>query len=99
VVIQPLTSDAVDRYLTRAGDLLAGLRQALSVDAALADLFTTPLFLSIGVLAYRRSATTVAGPMAALAELRRQFLADYADVMLRRAAAEPPAGSESAYRR
>ncbi len=54
IVLQPLTPEQIDTYLSRRGPRLAGLRQSLAADATLRELAQTPLMLSIMTLAYRR---------------------------------------------
>jgi hypothetical protein len=52
VVVQPLTLQQVDDYLSNAGKQLEALRVALHNDRALQELATTPLMLNILTLAY-----------------------------------------------
>jgi hypothetical protein len=54
IVLQPLTPEQIDTYLSRRGPRLAGLRQSLAADRTLRELAQTPLMLSIMTLAYRR---------------------------------------------
>jgi hypothetical protein len=54
IVLQPLTPEQIDTYLSRRGPRLAGLRQSLVADQTLRELAQTPLMLSIMTLAYRR---------------------------------------------
>jgi hypothetical protein len=54
IVLQPLTPEQIDTYLSRRGPRLAGLRQSLAADQTLRELAQTPLMLSIMTLAYRR---------------------------------------------
>ncbi len=54
IVLQPLTSEQIDTYLSRRGPRLAGLRESLAADQTLRELAQTPLMLSIMTLAYRR---------------------------------------------
>ena len=54
IVLQPLTPEQIDTYLSRRGPRLAGLRQSLAADPTLRELAQTPLMLSIMTLAYRR---------------------------------------------
>jgi serine/threonine protein kinase/DNA polymerase III delta prime subunit len=53
VVVQPLTHEAVDAYLVKAGPPLAALRSALKKNTALHDLAKTPLMLNILILTYQ----------------------------------------------
>ena len=52
VVLQPLTPEQIEEYLTSAGEKLAGVRMACAEDKELQELATTPLMLSIISLAY-----------------------------------------------
>src|SRR5260370_5045832 len=52
VVVQPLTEQQVDDYLSSAGGQLAAVRVALRKDRQLQELATTPLMLSVLTLAY-----------------------------------------------
>ena len=54
IVLQPLTPEQIDAYLSRRGPRLAGLRESLAADPTLRELAQTPLMLSIMTLAYRR---------------------------------------------
>ena len=53
VEIRPLTSEQVDSYLKGAGQPLAAVRTTLRSNAVLRELVTTPLMLSVVMLAYR----------------------------------------------
>ncbi len=54
IVLQPLTPEQIDTYLSRRGPRLTGLRESLAADQTLRELAQTPLMLSIMTLAYRR---------------------------------------------
>lgn len=54
IVLQPLTQEQIDTYLSRRGPRLTGLRESLAADETLRELAQTPLMLSIMTLAYRR---------------------------------------------
>ncbi|MFI9817519.1 NACHT domain-containing protein [Saccharothrix variisporea] len=75
VVLEPLGRKEVAAYLREAGRPLAGLRTALRQDPRLLDLLTTPLMLSVCVLAY-------AGAPAD--RVRADPLGDYVAAMLAR---------------
>lgn len=53
VVVQPLTAQQVDQYLSAVGKPLASVRTALQTDPILQELATTPLMLSVLTLAYQ----------------------------------------------
>ena len=53
VVVQPLTAQQIDDFLSIAGRQLAALRVAMREDQELQELVTTPLMLSVIMVAYR----------------------------------------------
>src|SRR5450759_4764819 len=53
VVVQPLSEEQINTYLSKAGEQLEAVRVVLSEDQSFHDLATTPLMLSILTLAYR----------------------------------------------
>jgi len=53
VVVQPLSESQIDDYLASADEQLAAIRIALHRDAALKEICTTPLMLSVLTLAYQ----------------------------------------------
>src|SRR5262249_29819522 len=65
VVVRPLTSEQIATALDRAGETVAELRTALHEQPALYELATTPLMLSVLMLAYQ--GTTV--PIGSLKEM------------------------------
>jgi transcriptional regulator with XRE-family HTH domain len=52
VVVQPLTPQQIDEYLSSAGESLVAVREVLRADPALQELAATPLMLSVLTLAY-----------------------------------------------
>jgi hypothetical protein len=73
LVVQPLTPQQIDSYLTQVGSPLAGVRQALSEDPALGELLDTPLMLTIMTLAYAEG-PTMARQTHEAPEVQRQHL-------------------------
>jgi hypothetical protein len=55
ILIQPLTSQQIDAYLTSMGDQLQTLSIALIEDEGLRELVQAPLMLSVMTLAYPRT--------------------------------------------
>lgn len=55
VVVQPLTSEQIESYLTRGGERLIALRQMLREDTDLQELACTPLMLTVLSVAYEGS--------------------------------------------
>ena len=82
IVLQPLTPEQIDAYLTRRGPKLAGLRDSLAADRTLRELAQTPLMLSIMTLAYRRMPED-GGDMGGRLLSRNQLFDVYAERMAR----------------
>jgi DNA polymerase III delta prime subunit len=82
VVVQPLTLEQIDAYLTTIGKPLATLRTALEKNATLQILATTPLLLQILILTYHGV------PIQTLShkegQLREQILTNYVQQMVNR---------------
>ncbi len=88
VMIQPLTAQQIDAYLTNAGGQLEAVHEAVRTNTVLHDLVTTPLLLSILVLAYQgRSLDDLqrADPH----EAQQQLFATYIQRMLKRRSSDP----------
>lgn len=83
VLLQPMSDEQIDRYLTRAG--LDSLRASLSADPVLRDLAHSPLLLSIMMLVYKdRDSSTAKLPAAESVETQRKHLIDsFVDLMFR----------------
>ena len=79
VLIQPLEAEQVIAPLDQAGRIPEALRQAMQTSQALRELVTTPLMLSIVLLAYSRT------PLPALSQeaaaLQEQVWTDYVERM------------------
>jgi len=82
VVVQPLTLEQIEDYLTSAGEKLAGVRQAFDEDKELQELATTPLMLSMITLAYSGMPVEKISVTGSLATGRQQVLATYVQRML-----------------
>src|SRR5215472_7471401 len=84
VTIQQLSAEQITEYLVRLGEKVAALRTAFQRDAVLQDLATTPLMLTILILAYQdASLAEIKGSVSA--EVRReQIFATYTERMLKR---------------
>ncbi len=75
IVVQPLTHQQIDGYLTSAGSKLGALRATLQTDETLRELAQSPLMLSIMSLAYQdASAEALVGPISDTVEERRRHL-------------------------
>jgi uncharacterized protein with WD repeat len=84
VVVQPLTADQIDDYLSSAGEKLAAVGTALREDAVLRELATTPLMLSVLALAYSERPVEDLRMNGSLEEHRRKVFATYVNRMLQR---------------
>lgn len=86
VVVQPLTQEQVDQTIQRGGAPLAALHKAFRDNQELRDLATTPLMLSVLVLAYY--GTAVSGLPQQQATLERQVWTDYVERTVREKGSE-----------
>ncbi|MFL5591377.1 MAG: NACHT domain-containing protein, partial [Ktedonobacteraceae bacterium] len=84
VVVQLLTPQQVDDYLSIAGEELAAVRGALRSDKVLQELAITPLMLSVLTLAYHGKPVEDLLSASSPAILRRQVFATYVERMLQR---------------
>ena len=80
VVVQPLTSLQVEKYLQQAGEPLAALRSAIKKNPALQKLATTPLMLSILMRTYH--GTSVRELPKKQAVLLQEVWRDYIETMV-----------------
>ena len=84
VVVQPLTAQQIDDYLSSAGGQMAAARVALRKDRELEELATTPLMLSILTLAYHGMAVEDILAECTPEPRRRQVFETYVRRMLER---------------
>jgi serine/threonine protein kinase/predicted ATPase/tetrahydromethanopterin S-methyltransferase subunit G len=84
VTIQPLSAQQVDAYLASSKDALLALRVAWHQDATLRELISTPLMLSLAVLAYRYVSPAELTRQRSLAACQHQILEHYVARMLQR---------------
>ena len=82
VVVRPLTSEQREEALSGAGESVAKLRTAIHEQPALRELATTPLMLSVLMLAYQ--GTTVPTGSLKETDLEQQIWTDYLKRMLER---------------
>src|SRR5947209_7935048 len=82
VEVRPLTPEQVDTYLKGAGKPMAAVRAALRGNAVLRDLVTTPLMLSVVMLAYRGKAVKDLPQLGSAEEQLRQVFDHYVTGML-----------------
>jgi hypothetical protein len=98
LLVQPLTSEQVDSYLSDLGRSGERVRQALSDEPSLWELLDSPLLLTVVTMAYAgRSAQT---PRISGADVgpRERLLDLYVNQMLGRRAADLPYGRETTFR-
>ncbi|WP_236065147.1 TIR domain-containing protein [Reticulibacter mediterranei] len=86
VVIQPLTTEQIDSYLTQAGQQLAAVHSLLRTDQELQELARTPLMLTILALTYHGKAVDDLAMSLPPEALRQHVLATYVERMLQRRA-------------
>jgi serine/threonine protein kinase/energy-coupling factor transporter ATP-binding protein EcfA2 len=83
VVVRPLTSEQVEKTLHEAGAAVAELRIALHEQAALQDLASTPLMLSVLMLTYEGTTTVHTGILQETS-LEQQVWTDYVQRVVER---------------
>jgi eukaryotic-like serine/threonine-protein kinase len=84
VVLQPLSDEQIDGYLTQGGKELLAVRATLAHDPVLRQLVTSPLILSILVLAYREVPTGNLYRLASPDARRKHLFEAYINQMFRR---------------
>jgi transcriptional regulator with XRE-family HTH domain len=84
VVVQPLTAEQVDDYISSGGEKLSAIRTALRDDPVLQELTTTPLMLSVLAIAYAGKSLEELPASGSLEEHRQQIFATYTERMLQR---------------
>jgi len=89
LLVQPLTSEQVDEYLARAGESLAGLREAVQQDTGLRDLAQTPLMLGIMLGAYRGVPAALLLAQSATDDQQQRLFGAYVERMFTRRGASP----------
>lgn len=88
ITLQPLTREQVTAYLADAGDELRAVRAVLEDDEKLQRLVTSPLMLSIVMLAYRGLDLGEIPSFDTLSGRRRHLFDTYVDRMLKRRGAD-----------
>lgn len=91
VVVQPLTEQQIDEYLSGAREQMEAVRMALSEDSVLRELVTTPLWLNVLTLAYHGESVKDLVAAGSLEDRRRRLFNNYVMAML------PPWGAETRY--
>jgi DNA-binding SARP family transcriptional activator len=90
VVVQPLTVEQVQVYLTRVGESLVPLRRLLDEDPLLREMINTPLMLSIAMLAYQNAPVEVLRERHTLKQRRQHLFDTYVQRMLTQRSAQAP---------
>ena len=88
VVVQPLTAQQVESYLTEIGPAGAAVRRAIREDPTLWELLDTPLMLNIITVAYMNHNNSHPLVRGTLNERRDRLFGAYVDQMFRRRGAE-----------
>jgi len=82
VEVRPLTPAQVESYLKQVGKSLAAVRAALRSNGVLRDLVTTPLMLSVVMLAYHGKTVKDLPQLGSAEDQQRQVFAHYVTRML-----------------
>jgi transcriptional regulator with XRE-family HTH domain/GTPase SAR1 family protein len=82
VIVQPLTTEQIDAYLSEAGEELAVVRVALQHDQILREMASTPLMLSTMAFTYRGFSMDEILAEDSLTERRRTMLKNYVERVL-----------------
>ena len=88
VIVQPLTAQQIDDYLSSAGGHLAEVRVAVGKDKELQELAATPLMLSVLTLAYQEKTVEDLLAAGSYETQRTQVFATYVQRMLKRRSAD-----------
>ncbi len=83
VLVQPLTAEQIEEYLSSADERLEAARVVLRNDPTLQELATSPLMLSVITLAYAEKSVKDL-QVEGIPTTRRQVFADYVERMLHR---------------
>lgn len=84
VLVQPLTSEQIDRYLEQLGEPLSSVRSAIQHDPNLQELVQTPLMLSILILASQGQPVKELLTTSSVESQQRQLFTVYVERMLQR---------------
>ena len=99
VVIQPLTEQHIDTYLSSVGEQMAAVRVALYDNPVLQELAVTPLMLNILILTYHGKSTKELQVAGTAENLQRQVFATYVQHMLQRRGVNSRYGIEQSKRK
>jgi DNA polymerase III delta prime subunit len=94
VAIQPLTTEQIDEYLTRIGEQVMSLHVAIQQDPVLQELATTPLMLTILIIAYQGSPLEEIEGGVSTETRQQQIFATYTQRMLKRRSANSRYGPQ-----
>lgn len=82
VVVEPLTNEQIEDYLSSAGGKLAAIQRAFKEDKLIQELATTPLMLSVMTLAYQDISVESFVMPDTLTTRRKEVFATYVQRML-----------------
>ena len=88
VLVQPLTVQQIDEYLSRIDGQLEAVQKALDADPQLREMVKTPLMLSIITITYQGEAHTTDVPAGSIEARRQQLLTTYVQRVLGRRGTE-----------
>jgi hypothetical protein len=88
VLVQPLTLQQIDEYLSSAGAQVAAVRSAIREDVELQGLATTPLLLNVLMLTYQGRTLDELAAIKAPELLRKELFTQYIARMLQRRGVE-----------
>jgi hypothetical protein len=88
IVVQPLTREQVDAYLTNLGTAGENVRAALREDLSLWEMLDSPLLLNVVTMAYAGQEVTPSPVRGTVAERRDHLFGSYMNTALRRRTAE-----------
>ncbi len=84
VAIKPLQQQQIAQYLENAGESVAGLHKVLSLDKGLWPILTTPLMLSIAILAYQYGVVDEPAYRCSAEDRRQHLFYRYTEAMFAR---------------
>lgn len=84
VLVEPLTKEQVERYLTRVGEPLRAVRELVENDAEVMDLLDSPLMLSIVTLAFQDASPELLQVAGTVEERRGRLWEAYVERMFSR---------------
>ena len=84
ILLEPLTSQQINHYLSNVGSELDTVRNALSQDIVLQELAKSPMMLNVMTLAYRGISLEQLQPLATIEDRRKHLFSTYIRQMFQR---------------